>query len=317
MHTTEWRYAALCRSFKKKVEFLHTNGQIWRMTKPDPFARSSLFEAAMKEVLRPLAKALIDQGVTAPAFYKIVKQAYVDAAVASLGDGATDSRTSIITGVHRRDVKALRSNTNPDNEVVRQKVSRLATIVGRWMSEPDYLDEQGDPKTLPRTAPEGASFDGLVQSVSKDIRPRTILDELIRQGLAVEDGGDITLSADALVGPADIGQQIHFFERNLADHLSAAVSNLSAEDPAFFERAAFYNALSDAAVDDIEAVARESGMGALRKVAAVAAEKQKQDTEDASATHRFRFGMYFYREDDGDGDVIPKRDTREVPDEDA
>ena len=286
------------------------------MPAPDPFARSSLFEAAMKEVLRPLAQALIDQGVTAPAFYKIVKQAYVDAAVASLGDDATDSRTSIMTGVHRRDVKALRETDQSDNAAVRQKVSRLATVVGRWMSDPDYLDDAGQPKPLPRASQSAEpSFGGLVEAVSKDIRPRTILDEMVRQGLASESDGMVALAAEALVGPADIGQQMHFFERNLADHLSAAVGNLSAEDPVFFERAAFFNALEEASVDAIEALVRDAGMSALREVATLASEKQKADRSKDSAQHRFRFGMYFYREEEGEDGTAPSRP--ETPDEEV
>ena len=57
------------------------------------------------------ARALIAKGVTAPDFYRVVKQTFVEVAEADFaldGERPTDSRISMLTGVHRRDVKAFR-----------------------------------------------------------------------------------------------------------------------------------------------------------------------------------------------------------------
>lgn len=268
------------------------------MTVQDPFSKSSLFEQAVRRLVRPLVRALIAQGVTAPALYRIVKQTYVQVAEEELKDSATDSRISVMTGVHRRDVKEFRALGPGENKAVGQKISILATVVGRWLSDKSCLDGEGRPAALPRAATNGPSFDALVQSVSRDIRPRTVLDELERQKIVAVDGNKVTLLLEGLFGSADMDQKLHFFAHNVGDHMQAAVENLISDSAPHFERAVFYNYLSDASVSEIEAEARRLSMEALQQVNALASARQDADKEDRTARHRFRFGHFFFRQDE-------------------
>ncbi len=268
------------------------------MQSQDPFSQSGQFERAVRGILRPLVRALIAQNVTATAFYRIVKQTYVEVAGEMLNDNATDSRISVMTGVHRRDVKEFRTVSNDDSEVQRRKVSTLSTVIGRWLSQADYVDNSGNPNPIPRTSDDGPSFDALVQSVSRDIRPRTIFDELERQEIIRVEDGFVTLILEGLVGPADINQRLHFFSHNLGDHMSAAVDNLLADAPQHLERAVFYNNLDAKAAAQIEQEARALAENSLRQINAKAAELQNPDAADENATHRFRFGVFFYKEDE-------------------
>lgn len=252
-----------------------------------------MFEQAIKMLLRPLTRALIAQGVTAPQLYRLVKQSYIDAAVEELGDQATDSRVSVMTGVHRRDVKTLRDVDATDPAPVQRRVSTLATVVGRWMSTPALADKTGAPRALTR-----AEFDQMVSQINRDIRPKTILDELARQKLVTAEDGLLWLDPKGVFGPEDLDQKLDFFARNLGDHMEAAVDNLLRQTPSRLERATFYNCLTAQSVDALEEEAREIGMEALRQIARGAAERQDQDRTTGKATHRFRFGMYFYREDE-------------------
>ncbi len=277
------------------------------MSARDQFTTSKLFERTIAAVLRPLTRALIAQGVTAPALYKIVKRAYVDVALEELGDRATDSRVSVATGIHRRDVKALREADADDTAPLRRKVSTIASVIGRWISDPDFMSQDGTPQALPRNATDGqASFDDLVIRISRDIRPRTILDEMARQGIVSLDGDHIRLEPGAIFGSEDHDRNLHFFGQNIGDHMQAAVGNLLGDAPPAFERAAFFNFLKHNSVEEIEALAREVGMDALRKVAAKGNSAQDADMDDADATHRFRFGMFFYREDESTDEPAPK-----------
>ena len=268
------------------------------MSTPDPFSQSGQFARALRGILRPLVRALITQNVTAAAFYRFVKQTYVEVAVDMLGPEATDSRVSVMTGVHRRDVKDFRSGETGETDSQRCKVSTLSTVVGRWLSHPDYCDANGDPKPIPRSAEDGPSFEALVRSVSRDIRPRTILDELERQDILAIDGNTVRLLLDGLVGPADMDQRLHFFSHNLGDHMNAAVDNLLSDQPPHLERAVFYNNLTPEAVQQIEDEARTLGMSTLRTLNSTAASLQSQDPDDPDATRRFRFGVFFYQDDE-------------------
>ncbi|MCY4336027.1 MAG: DUF6502 family protein [Litoreibacter sp.] len=274
------------------------------MSSEDHFTKATTFERAVRRLLRPLLRALIAKGVTAPTFYRIVKQSYVDVAISELGDYATDSRVSILTGVHRRDVKTFRNidaDVEPDPG---RRASILSTVIGRWLSHPDYQDDTGAARALPRQSEnDGApSFDALVQSVSRDIRPRAVLDELERQGAVRVEDGQVLLKAEGLIGSADAEQKLHFFAANLGDHMNAAVENLISENPEHLERAVFYNHLSENSVAHLETRARELGLETLQELNTLASERQEQEKNTPDATHRFRFGLFFYKEDERDQD---------------
>lgn len=278
------------------MEIFHTATHICAMAEREMFSKSSIFERALRGMLRPLVRALIAQGVTAPAFYRILKRTYVEVAAEELRDAATNSAISVATGVHRRDVKTFRQPLDAESEKDRKSFSKLATVVGRWLSDPNFLDASGDPKPLPRTG--AVSFDRLVEDVSRDVRPRAVLDELVRQEVVRLEDDQVVLDPAALVGSANLDQKLHFFSLNLGDHMNAAVDNLLAEKAPFLERAVFYNLLTKDSVETIEAETRELWIDALRKINATARTRQLQDQDNADATHRFRFGVFFYSKDE-------------------
>jgi uncharacterized protein DUF6502 len=254
--------------------------------------------AATKALLRPLVRVLIACGVTLPALVAALKECFVEVAASDFrlgGREPSDSRVSLVTGVHRKDVRAIRERSHP---VSTPRAGGLAaTVVGRWLGRPDHADAEGHPLPLSRPA-----FDALVAGVSKDVRPRTVLDELLRLGL-VEVGADDTvrLLAEAFV-PARGGEELlAFFERNLHDHLAAAAGNLLAgpDERRFLERAVYYNNLRPADVDRLEAEARTLALAALRHLNGLALEMQEAARGDAGAVERFRFGVYFFRAETG------------------
>ncbi|MEM7269577.1 MAG: DUF6502 family protein [Pseudomonadota bacterium] len=250
------------------------------------------FPRALAGLLRPLVRALIAQGVTAPAFYRLIKQLYVEVAEEEFAHGAdrqTDSRISMLTGVHRRDVKTYRDPDLTAARAAEEKVTTIATLLARWTAI--NIDANGAPKALTR-----AEFEDLARAVNQDIRPRTMLDELERQNLARWEGDRLHLIRDAFLGPADLEQKVYFFAENVGDHLAAAVENLLSDKPPFMERAVFYNRLRPASVDEIEAKAREAGAALLVELNKDALERQTEDAPEPEATERFRFGVFFYRE---------------------
>ena len=113
----------------------------------------------------------------------------------------------------------------------------------------------------------------------------------------------------AAVLPRDADDRFHFFARNIGDHIAAAVENVLTEaGPApFLERAVFYNKLSGASVDEIEAQARALALELLTELnrqgyARQSADARRADEGGEEANQRFRFGVYFYREGEGTED---------------
>src|SRR5689334_21548547 len=132
---------------------------------------------AVALLFRPLARLCIENGLILASLEEMLKSALVDVAASEFGvDGEppTDSRVSVVTGVHRKDVRRLRAR-------IRQglaqsiELSHAAEVVARWISDPVFTDRQGRPRPLPLTAPgNGVSFESLVTGVSRDVRPRVL-----------------------------------------------------------------------------------------------------------------------------------------------
>lgn len=251
-------------------------------------------------LLRPLVRTLIAHGLTAPAVYRLLKRVYVEVAHEEFriaDKPPTDSRITLLTGVHRRDVRDILTSDAESWSGARQKTTVFATVVGQWLANPDFLDRSGKPLILPRSG-DKQSFESLVRSVSTDLRARTVLDELLRLGLVREvDEGLILETEQAVFGSGSNDHKTVFFAANVGDHLAAAAENLLAEEPPFLERAVFYNHLSETSVDQIEAAARAESQTVLNALNKQSAQLQKQDKSTPGPKQRYRFGVYFYRED--------------------
>jgi hypothetical protein len=260
--------------------------------------------------LRPLVRLLLAHGITYPIFCDLVKSAYANVAEEEFrlaSKPQTDSRISLLTGIHRREINRLRNEPATVFELS-QRASMSALLLAIWSGYPEYLDEQGQPVPLPRLASKAQkrSFEGLVQSVSKDFRPRVVLDEWLRQGIVrLDDEDRVTLCADAFVQPQDTEEKIYYFGKNIHDHLAATVHNLAGGDPPFMERCVFYDKLSADSAKQLADYSRLAGMKALHSVNKRAAELQKRDQGQADAVHRSNFGVYHYSEVEVP-DEIPK-----------
>jgi len=137
---------------------------------------------ALRHVLRPLVRLLLSNHVTHPTLAKLLKEVYVEVALRDFpieGKAQTDSRITLLTGIHRKDVKQLRGEIGGEH-VAPRSVSLGALLVARWTGTPAYLNREGRPRALAWGGGTGKepTFDGLVSSVSRDIRPRAILDEV-------------------------------------------------------------------------------------------------------------------------------------------
>lgn len=257
------------------------------------------FVRACRWLLRPLIKAMIAHGVTLPTLVTVLKQLYVEMARESFtleSRPLTDSRISMLTGVHRKDVRTLRETGMPATAPPSLGIG--ATVLGRWLGDPRFLGADGRPMRLARTGPV-PSFAALVAEVSADVRPRTVLDELLRQAfVAVDDATDeVILSVDAFVPGGDDPAVHDFLAQNLHDHVAAAIDNLLAPQGAvpFLERSVYYNGLTETSVKDLEASARTAAIDLLVRLNGDALARQHADRGKADATWRFRFGSYLYR----------------------
>lgn len=142
--------------------------------------------AACFRLMRPLARVLLRQGVTAHEFSTIADAAFVRAAEDVLREQHQDpsySRISTITGIHRHAVSTLSGIAGQDSvgefHSKDYQRNRIARVLTGWYESPEFTDDEGKPLVLPTEEP-APSFAELVRRYSGDIYPKIILDELLR-----------------------------------------------------------------------------------------------------------------------------------------
>ncbi len=262
----------------------------------------------LARLLRPLVRLLIQSGITFPVFADMVRGLFVEVALSDMltdSKARTDSRVSLLTGIHRKEIRRQRSpdagGAEPDI------VTRSSAIVGRWLGSSLYIDHLNKPLTLPRSGP-APSFEALVASVTRDVRARAVLDEWLSQGIASLEADDkVRLNVDAFLPHQGQEAQAFYFARNLHDHVAAASANVASAGPApFLDRSVHYDRLSPAAAARLEAAGRQAAQAMLldlnRAATAIAdaddAERAGLPPETVVPTRRVNIGVYVYSADD-------------------
>ena len=259
---------------------------------------------AARRLLRPLIRLMLHYSVQYPYLANLLKLTYVEVATQMPvpGKEQTDSRVSMLTGIHRLDVKRLRTELVTGNDAPPPSVSLGAQAVARWTTLPEYHDSKGRPLPLPRHASSGSpvSFESLIQSISKDIRPRVVLDEWLRLGIAKVDEHDrVVLVTDAFVPSHGLDEKLFYLGKNVHDHLSACEHNLTQPDVSpFLERSVYFDRLSEESASELSAYARQLASQAIQSFGQKAMALQEKDSQKQNARHRVTYGLYFLQADE-------------------
>lgn len=266
--------------------------------------KQRLVATAIRRVLRPVVRLMLAHNITYTLITDILKSLYIEVAdkdFAIDGKKQTDSRISLISGVHRKDVRRLRAELPSLDEVIPENISLGAQVIAIWNANERYIDEEGLPKPLPRfnTSEQPISFESLVKSVSTDIHPRAVLDEWLRLGIAkIDEHNFVHLTTDAFVPQEGFDEKIFYLGHNLHDHTQAAVLNVLGQQPSFLERCVHYDGLSKLDIDEIAVLVNKHGMKAIREVnkASDALTQKHMNKNDGQANMRMTFGLYYYYE---------------------
>lgn len=262
-------------------------------------SRHHLVLDAVLGALRPLVGLLVRKGVGYPALAAALKPLFVDAAERELirqGMKRTDSAVTLMSGVHRRDVRQLRSPPSPATvSVPAAPPGPTGEVVARWLGDARWQDAQGQPRPLARHGADD-SFDALVHSVSLDIRPSAMLDELLRQGVVRDTEAGLAIDPAGFAPRQDEAQMCALLHANLHDHAATAAANLSGERN-LLEQALYVDEITDTSAHALEAAARQSWQRTLHELLPLAQARHTADAETAlasSRTRRARIGFYVY-----------------------
>jgi len=265
-------------------------------------SRADLSLAAALRVMASLVEMLLREGVTYPRFATALKKTFLDAApsvLESSNSKVNDSSLSTLTGIHRKDVREWREVGQPKPQA--KTLSSAMAVFTRWADDPDYCDRKGRPRILERAGGAG-TFEALATSVSRDVHPQTLLQEMIRLGVVErvgsqpQDGKDkVRLRMNAFVPEAGSAELLQLFADNVADHMAAASSNLRRTQPPMLEQSVYADSLRPASVVMVNDLARHIWTRAFHEIVRNATVLSEQDQDHPDADQRIRVGMYMYQ----------------------
>lgn len=270
---------------------------LWSGTAPSP-----ALVRAIQRALRPLVRLMLASGVTYPIVSELLKGVFVEIADREFRlahRSLSDSRVSLISGVHRKDVRRLRDVDQGAHESIPDTVSFGGRVATAWLTDERFLDESGQPKPLPKIRrPDGAlCFEDLVASRSTDIGPRAVLDEWLRLGIVYVDAEDrVVLNTDAFVPQLGLEEKLFFFAHNLHDHAAAATDNLLGTRPPQLDRSLIYEGLTEEAIAEVDRRARHLGNRMLQELNRVASKCEDAAPPGNAPRYRLTCGVYFYSE---------------------
>lgn len=255
---------------------------------------------AFAAATRPLVRLLIRRGVTYPVAADALRRLFIGEAMNELqarGMKPTGSAVSLLSGVHRKDLRAREEARGVGSEGTHGAAPPLGLVgevVGRWLSDARWAGK-GRPRTLRRGTDEH-SFDALVAAVSTDVGPRAVLDEMIRLQVVQVEGDAIRLDAQGMAPQGDFSAMAQALSDNLGDHASAAAANLL-DQRGLLEQALYVDDIAPQSAHELHRAAARAWRVAFGSVMRVAQQRHARDVaslEPEQRHARVRFGVYFH-----------------------
>ena len=267
-------------------------------------AKQSAIFNALERVLKPMVRLMLARGINYVQFTDWLKHVFIETAAETFGDadkGINDSKISVITGVHRKDVKRLRELLAADTSIkVPSNVNWGSQLVSAWLNTPSFCNGN-QPNAIARLKKQGQeiSFEALSESITRDVSSRALLDEMVRLGIVtLSDGDMVELVTAAFIPAKGEDEKAYYLGLGVGDHAAAAVNNVLSEQPANFDRLVHYNHFSAESIEILEQLSREHGNQLLQTINTEAELQQAINKGQNEKGKRFTLGVYFYAEDD-------------------
>jgi hypothetical protein len=266
------------------------------MNPPDA---TSLF-SAVRRLLRPLVRILLDRGVAFERFADLAREVYVDVAESEFripGRKQTVSRVSVLTGLSRKEVVRVQSSATPEDDEAAASYNRAARVVTGWIQDHPMEGTSSGAAPLPVDGP--GSFAELVRRYSGDMPVRAVLDELMRVDAVRMRGHEVELVYKHYIPPIGETRKLVYLGEDTSDLISTIGHNLTASPhEARFQRKVFYDNLPVESLPEIRALTREKAERILDELAREMSRHDRDVNPAVDGTGRMLavVGIYFSEE---------------------
>jgi hypothetical protein len=253
--------------------------------------------AAVTNLLQPLVRLLLRNGIPYRTFSDIAKRVYVDVATEEFGlpgRKQSKSRVSILTGLSRKEVLRVRRLPTPDDQGAGARYNRAARVIAGWVRDRRFRDDSGNPVELPFEG-GASSFRELVKTYSGDAPARAVLDELLRVGTVerIPDGRIRLLERSYIPKTGEI-DKIGILGVDASDLITTIDHNIRQPDTPFFQRKVCYDNLPLEVVPELEKMAADRGQALLESLDRWMSERDRDVNPRVPGTGRKRAGIGIY-----------------------
>lgn len=179
-------------------------------------------------VLRPAVRFCVRHSLRLQDIIEVSKALLVHAAMEELknqGLRANNSRISVMTGVHRRDIGSIEQGLSTQGYTK----DLVTKVMGAWQTDKRYCTANGSPRVLTYQGND-SEFDRLVYSISTDVNPAAVLAELERSGSVEKRRLGVTLVKGSFIPKGDIQSGFKLASDD-ADDLTRSVEENLLEEP--------------------------------------------------------------------------------------
>lgn len=116
---------------------------------------------AIFRLLRPLVRVRLKHGMAYGTFAELARRAFVEEGFEHMeraGKRSTISGVSALTGLTRKQTKALRENTQVDMDKSAERYNRALRVIRGWVKDREFHNESSETADLHLTARPGVSL---------------------------------------------------------------------------------------------------------------------------------------------------------------
>ena len=246
----------------------------------------------LTRIFRPIVRWLINKNISYLDVCAALKLVFFEEAKELLlKEGKiTASQISLMTGLHRKDVKQF-LNAKPESAPIPKTSPLRARIFSTWLASSFAVDKRNAPIALPEKGEK--SFETIASLISRDVAPGTILKEGIRDEYLTRGAdGKIELNFHQLISDDNLEEKNYFFVENLADHAEAGVENILSNQKHHYERAFYVNGIDESIVSELKNKAIKKADKLLVEINKDA--NKLTENNDKLGEKRLRLGVYLY-----------------------
>lgn len=255
------------------------------------------FLDAVMASLRPLARMLMKAGVTYPQFDEMMRRAFIDESFSdrSVGRVMNTSRVAVRTGLSRKEVARFRQGMSSRETVASPyQIGRPARALQLWYSDPDFLDDLGNPRDLAFDG-EDPSFTTLIKRVGGDVPAGAVRAELLSAAGMVElPNGRFRAQKRFFVPSAFDEDLVVGFAFIVAPLMETLEHNLESPGQAFIQRVSYSDHLPEALRQEFATVSHEKASLLMQETDKWLAEREEASAIPEDATRRIGLGVFFF-----------------------